>query len=136
MSRREDGSVTVMTIGFFVFLGLLTVVVVNASAAFLAHQRLAAVADGAALAAAGGLSEADFYTAGRVLADAAAAAGEADRYVVAADPNAQVVTEVLDGAVRVRLTRQIDLPLAPPGWVTDTRVTAEATARLLPQGSR
>lgn len=136
MNRREDGSVTVMTIGFFVFLGLLTVVVVNASAAFLAHQRLADLADGAALAASSGLSESDFYSSGRVLADAAAAAGEADRYVAAADPQAQIVTEVVGGLVRVRLTRQIDLPLVPPGWVAGSRVTAEATARLLPQGSR
>jgi uncharacterized membrane protein len=59
--NRERGQITVITIGFFVFLGLLVIIVVNASAAFLQHQELDNVADGAALAAADGLSRSDFY---------------------------------------------------------------------------
>ncbi len=50
---RERGTVTVMTIGFLVLLGLLTVVVVNSSAAFLERQRLNNLADGAALGCGG-----------------------------------------------------------------------------------
>ncbi len=73
--RREDGQITVMTIGFFVFLGLLAVVVVNSSAAFLQRQQLDNVADGAALAAADGLSRADFYRRGEVKVDDARPSG-------------------------------------------------------------
>jgi Flp pilus assembly protein TadG len=38
--RREDGTITVMTIGFMLFISLLAVVVVNSSAAFLQRQQL------------------------------------------------------------------------------------------------
>jgi uncharacterized membrane protein len=71
--NREEGTVTVMTIGFLVLVGLLTVVVVNASAAFLERQRLNNLADGAALAAADGLDEAVFYADREVELDAAEA---------------------------------------------------------------
>src|SRR5688572_2766781 len=57
----ERGSITVMSIGFLLLLGTLTVVVVNASAAFLQRQELNNLADGAALAAADGLDAAAFY---------------------------------------------------------------------------
>ena len=66
---RERGTVTVMTIGFLFLLGLLTVVVVNSSSAFLERQRLNNLADGAALSAADGLDEAGFYTDHRVVLD-------------------------------------------------------------------
>ena len=66
---RERGTVTVMTIGFLLLLGLLTVVVVDSSAAFLERQRLNNLADGAALAAADGLDEAGFYTDQRIVLD-------------------------------------------------------------------
>ena len=62
---REGGQITVMTIGFMRFLGLLAVVVVNASAGFLQRQALNNIADGAALAAADGLSQTAFYRTGR-----------------------------------------------------------------------
>ena len=76
---REQGSITVLTVGFLVFLSLLTVVVVNASAAFLAQQRLSAVADGAALAASAGLAEDVFYRSGRVVVEEGAAVRMANR---------------------------------------------------------
>lgn len=128
----ERGSVTVMTLGFVGFLVLLAVVVMDSSAAFLAHQRLAAVADGAALAASEGLSREVFYSSGRVVADGTEARSLAERYVAATDPRARVMTEVTDGVVHVRLTRPITLPLVPPGWPPGTHVIADATARLLP----
>ena len=46
----ERGSITVMSLGFLLLIGALTVVVVNASAAFLQRQELNNLADGAALA--------------------------------------------------------------------------------------
>ena len=54
-ARDERGSITVMSIGFLLLLGTLTVVVVNASAAFLQRQELNNLADGAALARGMGL---------------------------------------------------------------------------------
>ena len=71
--KRERGTITVMTIGFLMLLGLLTVVVVDSSAAFLERQRLNNLADGAALAAADGLDEPGFYTDRRVVLDPAEA---------------------------------------------------------------
>ena len=127
--RREDGTITVMTIGFFVFLGLLAVVVVNASAAFLQRRELDNVADGAALAAADGLSRADFYRRGEVRLDGR----EARRLVGAYVPGdgVRVVRVSTDGdQVHVRLERTVDLAFAPPGWTSRTTIVSEATSQL------
>lgn len=127
--RREDGQITVMTIGFFVFLGLLAVVVVNASAAFLQRQQLDNVADGAALAAADGLSRADFYRRGEVRLDGTAARRLIGEYVTGDD--IRVVAVRTDGdQVHVRLERTISLALAPPGWTSHTTIVSEAASRL------
>ena len=64
MNRREEGTITVMVVGFVVVVALLAVVVVNASAAFLQRQELDNVADGAALAASDALSETSVYEEG------------------------------------------------------------------------
>jgi uncharacterized membrane protein len=69
MRRREDGSITVITIGFLLFIGLLAVVVINSSAAFLQRQQLDNLADGAALVAADGLSRDTFYGQGDITLD-------------------------------------------------------------------
>ncbi|MGJ9413424.1 pilus assembly protein TadG-related protein [Aeromicrobium sp. CF4.19] len=129
MTRRESGSISVTTIGFLVVIGLLVVVVVNASAAFLQKQELNNLADGAALTAADGLDEAGFYTDQRVELDA----GEARRLVGAylAGRDARAVDVVVDDdRVTVRLDRQIGLALAPPGWTSSTTVVSEATSSL------
>jgi hypothetical protein len=118
-----------MSVGFLVLLGTLTVVVVNASAAFLQRQELNNLADGAALAAADGLDAAAFYE---------------QRQVVLSEPDVQsLVTDYIEGSearlaglevqadrVRVRLARPMDLPLVPPGWVGRTVVVADADAWL------
>lgn len=126
---KERGSVTVMTVGFLFVLGLLTVVVVNSSSAFLERQRLMNLADGAALAAADGLDEEGFYADRRVVLDPA----EARRLVVAylADQPMDAVDVVADGdTVTVRLERDLHLALTPPGWLPSTAITADATAQL------
>lgn len=136
MSRRsERGQVSVLVIGFFVVAALLVAVVVDASAAYLHRQRLDALADGAAIAAVDGLQEASVYQHGlgekAVLDPAQARALVADylrgvggsryaglRYQVFTTPD----------SVTVRVTAPLALPLAPPGWGNDTRVTASAAA--------
>ncbi|MET0450029.1 MAG: pilus assembly protein TadG-related protein [Aeromicrobium sp.] len=128
-SRDERGSVTVMTIGFLVFIGLLAVVVINSSAAFLERQRLDNLADGAALAAADGLSRETFYGRGEVTLDAGQARQLVGDYVTGAGIRiVEVRTD--DDQVHIRLERSIGLALRPPGWDSRTVIVAEATAQL------
>ena len=127
--RREDGQITVMTIGFFMFLGLLAVVVINSSAAFLQRQQLDNVADGAALAAADGLSRADFYRRGEVRLDGTEARRLIGEYVTG--DRVRVVSVRTDGdRVRVRLERTISMAIAPPGWTSRSTIVSEATSQL------
>lgn len=126
---RERGTVTVMTIGFLFLLGLLTVVVVNSSSAFLERQRLNNLADGAALSAADGLDEAGFYTDHRIVLDP----GEARRLVsdYLAGERMRVVDVSTNGdTVSVHLERDLDLALTPPGWTSSTTIVSDATAQL------
>jgi len=129
--RRESGTVTVMTIGFLLVLGLLAVVVINSSAAFLQRQQLDNVADGAARAAADGLSRDTFYTTGDVTLDPVQARELVGRYV--SGPGIRVAGVTTDAnRVRVRLERSVTLAFAPPGWDSRTTIVSEATAELLP----
>ena len=126
---RERGTVTVMTIGFVLLLGLLTVVVVNSSSAFLERQRLNNLADGAALAAADGLDEAGFYTDRRVELDPQEATQLVSDYL--SGEEVRVVDVSTDGGtVSVFLERDLDLALTPPGWTSRTTIVADATAQL------
>jgi Flp pilus assembly protein TadG len=127
--RREDGTITVMTIGFLLFIGLLAVVVINSSAAFLQRQQLDNVADGAALAAADGLSRDTFYREGDVTLDDGQARQLVADYVD--QPGTRVVeVRADDDQVYVRLERTIGLALKPPGWTSRTTIASEATAQL------
>lgn len=132
MSRHrggEQGSVTVMTIGFLVVIGLLLAVVVNASSAYLQRQELANLADGAALAAADGLDEAAFYADRRVELDPAESRRLVAGYLAGRDVTG-VDVAVEGDTVAVRLEREVALPLTPPGWPDLTRVSAEASSQL------
>ncbi len=129
MRHDERGQITVMTIGFLLFIGLLSVVVINSSAAFLQKQQLNNIADGAALAAADGLSLDDFYREGEVVLDDAEARRLVGRYVTAGDVRIAWV-ETSDDTVRVRLERTVGLAIRPPGWRSRTTIVSEATARL------
>ncbi len=127
--KRERGTITVMTIGFLMLLGLLTVVVVDSSAAFLERQRLNNLADGAALAAADGLDEPGFYTDHRVVLDPAEARRLVGDYL--AGEQLRVVDVRSDGdTVSVHLERELDLALTPPGWTSSTTIVADATSQL------
>ncbi|KQX72473.1 pilus assembly protein TadG-related protein [Aeromicrobium sp. Root472D3] len=126
---REAGTITVMTIGFLLFLGLLTVVVVNSSAAFLQRQQLDNLADGAARSAADGLSREVFYREGTIELDGSQARELVAGYV--GSPDVRIAWVRTDGdRVRVRLERSVDLALAPPGWRSRTTIVSEATAQL------
>jgi Flp pilus assembly protein TadG len=129
MRRREDGSITVITIGFLLFIGLLAVVVINSSAAFLQRQQLDNLADGAALVAADGLSRDTFYGQGDITLDEGQARQLIADYVN--QPGTRVVeVRTDDDQVHVRLERTIGLALKPPGWSSRTTIVSEATAQL------
>jgi Flp pilus assembly protein TadG len=127
--KRDRGTVTVMTIGFLMLLGLLTVVVVDSSAAFLERQRLNNLADGAALAAADGLDESGFYADRRVVLDPDEARRLVSDYLAGEDVRVVVVSTDTD-TVHVHLERGLDLPLTPPGWTSRTTIVADATSQL------
>ena len=128
--RRESGQITLVTVGFFAVVGLLAVVVVNASDAFLERQRLNGLADGAVVAAADALDLDAFYTAGVTVIDPDVARARVVDHV-AGSPDVRVVEVRLDGdTVTVRLERDISLPLAPPGLTPATTIVAEASGQL------
>lgn len=136
MSRRDErGQVTVMIVGFFVVVGLMAVVVVDASAAYLSRQRLNSLADGAALAAADGVQGEVVYRTGldgAATIDAAAAQAYVRDYLGATgSPPGLRWTVARDGdALRVRLVAPLRLPLAPPGWRGGTTVSSESAVTL------
>ena len=125
----ERGSITVMSIGFLLLLGTLTVVVVNASAAFLQRQELNNLADGAALAAADGLDAAAFYERREVVLSESDVESLVTQHIAGSKARLTVL-EIQADQVHVRLARPMDLPLVPPGWVARTVVVADADAWL------
>jgi uncharacterized membrane protein len=128
-ARGERGSITVMSIGFLLLIGALTVVVVNASAAFLQRQELNNLADGTALAAADGLDAAAFYERREVMLSESDVRSLVEQHI--AGSGARLTALEVDGdRVRVRLARPMDLPLVPPGWMDRTVVVADADAWL------
>ncbi|WP_229051503.1 pilus assembly protein TadG-related protein [Aeromicrobium sp. Leaf350] len=132
MRRRDGGQITLVTVGFFAVLGLLGVVVINASDAFLERQRLNGLADGAVIAASDALDLDAFYTSGVTTIDPAAARARVADHV-AGSPGVRVVdVRLSDDTVTVRLERDITLPLAPPGLAGATTIVAEASGQLRP----
>lgn len=118
-----------MSIGFLLLLGALTVVVVNASAAFLQRQELNNLADGAALAAADGLDAAAFYERREVVLSESDVRSLVTQHISGSQARLTEL-EVEGDRVRVRLARPMDLPLVPPGWMDHTVVVADANAWL------
>lgn len=131
MNDRERGTVLLLTTFLGLVLVALTIVVTDASAAFLAHRTLSSQADGAALAAAQEVDFAAFYDGTGDLLPLAGARETVQDYVTTHFPGTTVAGVTTDGTtVTVTLERPLHLPLALPGWTGHT-VTATATARLL-----
>ena len=144
---RDEGSLTLLVVGYAGILALLVVVGVDVSKVFLAHRALSSVADEAALQAAQSIDRAAVYAGdgggcGDLLpldsgAASAAAAGTVDgdmtdlrhTFAVVAVPEASVsggaVTVHLSGDVAVPFGRALALLL--PGH-SDGRVHVDATA--------
>ncbi len=133
-ARGDDGQLMLLIVFFGLVAALLTVVVIDASAAYLAHRDLAGVADGAALAAAQTVDLGAYYTGGPStdlpLGDvAAAAAAYVERYAPAAE---LVSARLVDGgrAVHVVLRTRIRFALAASVFPDGAEIGAEATAVL------
>ena len=134
--RSERGQTSVLIMGFFLIAALLTVVVVDASAAFLRRQRLDAVADGAALAAADGVQGEQVYEGGlgdRAQIDPVVARAYVADYLARIGahhdyPGLVWTISTSPTAVQVTVSTPLDLPLVPPGWTGDSTVTGRAAA--------
>jgi hypothetical protein len=134
--RDEEGQTALLIVGFFLVAVLLVVVVVDASAAYLRRQQLDALADGAALAAADGIQGSQVYEQG--LGDRAAidpglarsyVADYLDRLGAGRDyPGLVPEVQVHADTVEVVVHAPLDLPLVPPGWTENARVTGRASA--------
>src|SRR5690606_31950904 len=107
MRTAQRGNVTVLTIGFVAVLGMLVVVVVNASAAFLERRELMNLADRVALHAADGLDRDRVY-AGGIDEEAVLDPGDAHdlvRGIVPSDVGLELATA--GDRVEVGLTRRV-----------------------------
>lgn len=120
----DDGSVSVLIVGFAIVIALMVVVVTNASSAYLRRQGLDSLADGAALAAGDGLQSEAVYLNGvgdraaldpvlaRVyVAEYLSAVGAGRRY-----PGLSYRVSATADAVTVQVSAPLDLPFHPPGW--------------------
>lgn len=130
-SATDRGNITIMSVGFFTILGLLGVVVINASAAFLERQELAGLADRAALHAADQLDLGEFYrdpSVDRLRVDPGEAARVANE-VLPPDVSAVVTVDGTD--VHVRVERRVSLPIRPPGMPGSAKIVSESTSALI-----
>jgi hypothetical protein len=139
VSRRRDddrGQVTVMIVGFFLVVGLLTTVVIDASVAYLRNQTLNSLADGAALAAVDGIEGEQVYSGDlddRAEIDPRLAERYVDQYLRdtgALDeyPGLDWSIHSSDERVVVEIRAPVGLPITPPGWDDSTVIVGEASA--------
>jgi uncharacterized membrane protein len=127
----EEGSILVLTLGYAVVLLALVLVVVDASAVFLARRGLASACDGASLSAAQSVDTGRVYASGvsgvsLPLAGVQAAVG---RYRAQTYPDGALTGSVRGGdTVVVRGTRTVALPVVSWLGIGDVTVTADAEA--------
>lgn len=143
MTPHQRGSSTPLVLAFTAILLLLVAVVVDASAAYLARQRLDALADGAALQGADlGAQGADAYGGGLATGDLAISRAEAEAAVraylrdtgaVADHPGIRATVRVDGDRLVVELTAPIDLPLHLPGAPEEPSVRAVGSAVVDPE---
>ncbi|MDQ6526637.1 pilus assembly protein TadG-related protein [Nocardioides sp. LHD-245] len=140
---RERGSSAPLVIAFTALVLLLVAVVVDASAAYLARQRLDALADGAALQGADvGAQGADVYDGGlatgglaisRAEAEAAVRAYLRDSRAAIDHPGIRATVRVDGDRLVVELTAPVDLPLRLPGAPDEPLVRAVGSAVVDPE---
>jgi Flp pilus assembly protein TadG len=138
-AEGDEGSILVLTLGYAVVLLALVLVVVDASAVFLARRSLANACDGASLSAAQSVDTGTVYRNGvdgvnLPLAGVQAAVG---RYQAETAPEAALAGGVRSGdTVVVTGRRSVELPMVR--WLGIGTVTisasAEASARQLQAG--
>ncbi|HLU42548.1 MAG TPA: pilus assembly protein TadG-related protein [Microthrixaceae bacterium] len=139
-ARREEGAGVVLVIGFFVVIVLLVAVVVDASAAYLARQRLTALADSAAIAAADGVQGEQVYERGlpepgagaRIRVDPQAARAYVGAHLAASGaaarhPGLSWSVRTDGDAIVVELRAPFEFPLGVPG-VADSTVVGRSSA--------
>lgn len=142
--KDEQGSVSVLVIGFAFVLALVIAVVVDASAAYLQRQGLDNLADGAALRGADlGATGQDVYAGGvgagsleltPALARVAVGRYLADVGAYRRYPGLSYAVRVDgDDAVIVRITAPLDLPLTVPGSPSRPTVSAIGSAVVDPE---
>lgn len=139
MTRDDEGSVMLLIMGFAAVLVGLLGVVVDVSALMLAQRSVAAVADGAALAAVQQLDESALYGGGlgdRVPLQPERVAGAVAAYAGQVQPDTTVTATVRgDGTVQVHAQRNVPLPFSRYvglGAVTVSSV-AHAQSPVLPR---
>ncbi|MBM7516013.1 pilus assembly protein TadG-related protein [Nocardioides nitrophenolicus] len=143
MTRGQRGSTAPLVVGCAAVVLLLVAVVVDASAAYLARQRLAALADGAALQGADlGAQGADAYAGGlatgglaisRAEAEAAVRAYLRDSGAAAAHPGLRATVRVDGDRLVVELVAPVALPLRLPGAPAGPTVRAVGSAVVDPE---
>lgn len=141
--REDEGQLTVLIIGFTAILLALVAVVTDVSRVFLVQRALAALADGAATAAAGGADEDQLYAEGApegadaaVPLDPAAVQSALSSYLSDADaaarfPQLTAADADTDGrTATVVLRARVDLPFTGvlPGLSDGWPVTVRASA--------
>jgi hypothetical protein len=141
--RDDRGSITPLLVGFLLVLLLLVAVVVDASSAYLHRQRLATLAEGAALQGADlGIAGSAVYENGlgdgplQVTPARARAAVQAYLSDVGAYrdyPGLRARVSVQGSRVVVELSHAVELPLAVPGVVQQATVTGSGSAIADPQ---
>jgi uncharacterized membrane protein len=124
-TRDEEGTILLLTLGCLAIALMLVVVVVDASAVFLARRSLASEADSASIAAAQAVSKPLVYANGA----GARLPLTAVQAVVAQDPNLQATVEhgPMGDTVVVTGRRAVSLPFA--GVLGIGPVTVTATSR-------
>lgn len=138
LRRDEQGSVTLLIIGFAGILLMAIVMVIDASSAYLQRQGLDNLADGAALYAAD-LGSTDVYADGvdaaRLGQEEAGVEAAVRDYLARAGagrkfPGIDVGVRVdrVSRSVTVRLQAPLDLPLTIPGSPSNPTVGASSTA--------
>ena len=143
MTKAARGSATPLIIGFAAVILLLVVVVIDASVAYLARQRLDALADGAALYGAdGGAQGSEAYDGG--LADGALeiSRAEAEQAVrsylrevgaYSDHPGLHASVRVRGDSVVVEVAAPVDLPLTIPGAPASPTVRSVGSAVVDPE---